>query len=162
MKIWPVPRNQNCEQQFLFKTPVDEVLAKLQVSHNEAQRWFEIGWVSFDVGQGGEIELPLEYELRFITGLARSGMNDAMVNELLSSLVKPYCYNPDVVAYSFEHGWVSMAEDPVPFEIVEDNVDDWLFFLSEENDTDRLMQLRDSISERLSDMESDDDAESIQ
>lgn len=159
MNNWVYPKNENIGQQYLFKTSTDEVLAKLRVSHDDARRWLDKGWVSFDVGEVFELEPPLEGELKFIAAIARSGLNDALVNRLLSYLEKPYRYNPDSIAYSFEHGWVSPPAEQDPFEVIEENIEDWLTSLVEENETRRLRQLHERLTELLEEAESDDDEE---
>ena len=156
MNNWAYPKNENTGQQYLFKTSTDEVLAKLRVSHDDARRWLDKGWVSFDVC---ELEPPLEAECRFIAAIARSGLNDALVNRLLSSLEKPYRYDPDSIAYSFEHGWVSPPAEQEPFDVIEENIEDWLTSLVEEGETERLRQLHKRITELLEEAESDDDEE---
>jgi hypothetical protein len=160
MNDWTKPRRYDDGQGYLFRVSVDELLAKLRVSRDDARRWNAIGWLSFDVDDHKELEPPLEWELEFIRSLARSGLNDAQVNELLETLEEPYRYRPESIAYHFEHGWVSPPPAAEPFDVVEETLDDWLESLAEEGDTDRLETLQDRIAVLLEQHE--DDGGSVQ
>ena len=149
MSVWEDPKHLDSAQQDLFKTPTDEVLANLRVGYDEARRWQTKGWLSFDVGEECELDPPLESELRLISAIARSGLNDALVDELLRALHTPYRYDPELIAYSFTRGWVSPPAEQSPFEVTEENVEEWLTSLGEEGETQRLIQLREHIAELL-------------
>jgi len=71
MSVWAKPRKHDHGQGFLFRVPVDELLARLRVSRDDARRWNVLGWLSFDVDDHTELEPPLEWELEFIQSLAR-------------------------------------------------------------------------------------------
>ena len=154
MNNWRHPHNLDSPQRYLFKTPTEEVLAGLRVSHDEATRWFHSGWLSFSVSEVSELEFPLEAELRFVSSVARSGLSDAFTEELLRQLKKPYRYDPDAIAYSFSHGWVSPPQSPDLLEVVDENVDEWLESLAEDGETIRLEALHERIGELLEDAES--------
>ncbi len=81
-------------------------MAALRVSADDAHRWYANGWLSYDVSQKPVIDPPLEAELRFITSVARSGLPDSLIHEMLKPLSKPYRFDPEAIAYSFIHGWV--------------------------------------------------------
>ena len=55
----------------------------------------------FDIDDLTQIDDPEWTELCFICSLARSGLNDHQINELLGQLAKPYAYHPFYTAYSF-------------------------------------------------------------
>ena len=166
MNDWRKPRRYDDGQGFLFRVSVDELLARLRVSRDDARRWNSLGWLSFDVDDQTELEPPLEWELEFIRSLARSGLNDAQVNELLETLEKPYRYRPEAIAYHFEYGWVSPPPESEPFDVVEGTLDEWLESLAEEGETNKLESLRDRIAKLLEQREDDggpaDHAEVIQ
>lgn len=159
MKSWQEPQNLVSDQLYLFNTPTDEVLARLRVSHDEANRWLDRGWLSFDVEEVDEVDPPREFELQFISELARSGLNDAVVTDMLGSLQKPYRYNPYFIAYSFSQGWVSPIRYRDPFEVVDENVERWLRSLAEHEETQRLMDLHELIAGLLDELGCDNDEE---
>ena len=90
----------------LFTRSRDELLAKAKVSLDELARWRTKGWLSFDAAELGELAEPLCSEVVFIRNLARSGLSDEQIGQLLSELEPPYSYQPTRTAYSFAFGWV--------------------------------------------------------
>jgi hypothetical protein len=139
-------------QRGLFESPLGSVLPRLQVSLDELLRWRLNGWISFApcatlvVDEMGD---PIIWEIVFVRDIVRSGLSDSQVLWLLSQCPKPYSYDPNLIVFSFAHGWVEaippVFPDP-PEQVIEDNLDSWL----ETRDTDRLADLRDQISELLS------------
>jgi len=89
MTSWCKPENLASPQGYLFSTKTEVALAGLRVSSDEARRWFEKGWLSFSVDEVLELELPRDEELRFVASLARSGLNDALIDLLLAPLSRP-------------------------------------------------------------------------
>jgi hypothetical protein len=61
MNDWTKPRRHADRQGFLFRVPVDELLARLRVSRDDARRWNCLGWLSYDV----DIKLPEIDAIRF-------------------------------------------------------------------------------------------------
>ena len=159
MKSWQQPQNLDSSQAYLFGTPTDEVLARLRVSHDEAKRWLDRGWLSFNVEEVDELDPPCEFELQFIAELARSGLKDALVTDMLGSLQKPYRYNPYFIAYSFSQGWVSPIRFRDSFEVVDENVERWLKSLAEKGETQRLIDLHEVIASLLDELGCNDDEE---
>lgn len=153
MSRWAQPAKHDESQRYLFGMPTNELLANLKVSHDDALRWQSQGWLSFDVGQVEELERPLEWELRFIASIARSGLYDAQVTELLASLEKPYRYDPDLIAFSFQHGWVSPPRERDAFDVIEESVDDWLESLAEDGQLQRLQLLREHLSRLVDELD---------
>ncbi len=98
-------------------------------------------------------------ELQFVAEIARSGLNDALVTEFLGSLDKPYRYNPDFIAYSFAHGWVSPIRLRDSFEVVDENVEQWLKHVAEEEETQRLIDLQELITSLLDELGCNDEEE---
>jgi hypothetical protein len=90
----------------LFSKPRDELLAIAGVSLDELDRWRAKGWVSFDARSLDELAEPLFQEVIFIRNLARSGLSDEQIGQLLAKLKPPYRCDPTRTAYSFAYGWV--------------------------------------------------------
>ena len=149
MTSWCKPENLASPQGYLFSTKTEVALAGLRVSSDEARRWFEKGWLSFSVDEVLELELPRDEELRFVASLARSGLNDALIDLLLAPLSRPYQYCRNKIAYSFTEGWVAPPELPDPFEIVDQHVYEWLDSLSEAGSIYSLKALHERIKELL-------------
>ena len=153
MSVWTHPRKDDDGQRYLFQVSVDEVLANLRISRDEARRWHATGWLSFEVDDHSQLDPPFEWELEFIRSIARSGLNDAQITELLDPLEKPYRYRLESIAYHFEKGWVSPPPDADPLDVVEETIDNWLESLAEEGEVTKLETLRERISELLEENE---------
>ena len=132
-------------QSHLFGEPVEDVLASTRVSRDDLRRWKEHGWISFDVEQLDELQLPLIWEIEFVRNMARSGLSDAQIDDFLLNLEQPYRFNPEFVAYHFSFGWVCPERHDAD-EVVEQHLDEWLDSLAENEDFNRLEQLQDRIA----------------
>ena len=80
--------------------------------------------------------------------IARSGLTDAQLETLFSELPRPFAFDPDVLAYSFRHGWVVVAppvEIPEPSEVIDEHIDEWIA----DCDKETLERIRDQITETL-------------
>jgi hypothetical protein len=104
MDDWWTPHR--LEQLDLWQSQRDEFLARARISADEVYRFFERGWLSFDIRTKHELSYPEVMEIQFIRSLAHSGLSDAMVENMLSGLEKPYRYDFNKIAYSFLYGWV--------------------------------------------------------
>lgn len=140
----PSPETQSC----LFSDPTDQVLAELRVSRDEVKRWRERRWVSFDIDAMETLDWISSGEIQFVRDVARSGLLDAQINALFSSLPSPYRYSPGTLAYSFAYGWVVPSKDS-PFEVIDRKISYWLEHLAEKHDVDRLESLSRSIARQL-------------
>jgi hypothetical protein len=143
-------------QPHLFGEPIDDVLASTHVSRDNLRRWKESGWISFDVDELDELQVPLVWEIEFVRNVAQSGLSDAQINEFLLNLEKPYRFNPDFVAYHFIFGWVS-PERHAPDDVVDQHLDEWLDSLAENEDFNRLEQLQDRVASLLESRSDDSD-----
>lgn len=134
------------EQMDLWPTELDRFVAKTRVSLDEIERWRERGWISFDVQEKTELHTSEVFEIQFVRCLAYSGLSDAMIEELLEGLEKPYCYNPFTVAYSFLLGWVERPripnEDEIE-EIIETNLEDWFKECARQGDSQTLYRIKE-------------------
>jgi hypothetical protein len=140
---WFRPHSET--QAHLFGEPVEDVLASTHVSRDDLRRWKESGWISFDVDELDEIQMPLVWEVEFVRNVARSGLSDVQINDFLLNLEQPFRFNPEFVAYHFSFGWVC-PERHDPNEVVEQHLDEWLDSLAESEEFDRLEQLQDRIA----------------
>ena len=108
----------------LFPRGRDETLARARVSLDDVARWQEIGWLSFDAAMLETLEDDQTAELVFIRDVARSGLPNTLVTEMLGELERPYAYPSATTAYSFAHGWVEIAF-PDMDEIIEQHLEEW-------------------------------------
>ncbi len=137
-------------QRSLFQISLAKAIARLGVSPDDLRRWHGRGWLSFDEKLNEELDEdddPRIFEIQIVRDLVRSGLTDDQIEILFDKLPKPFAFNPDALAYSFRHGWVSVDPPviPEPYEIIEEHIDSWI------NDCDQetLERLRDQISEAL-------------
>ena len=135
-------------QSHLFGERVEDVLASTHVSRDDLRRWLERGWISFDVDELDEVQMPLVWEIEFVRNVARSGLSDAQINEFLFNLEKPYRFNPEFVAFHFSFGWVCPQRHD-PDDVVEEHLDEWLDSLADSEEFDRLEKLQDQIARLL-------------
>ena len=180
MSTWVSPPIREPSQLSLFTCTAEEARAELKVSSDECQRWKSNGWLSFDIADHDRLEPLFETELAFITAIARSGLNDAVISKLLEPLKFPYRYDPRTVAYSFRDGWVQCPPEKDREEIVQEyldtdlgtlvdehvnenlenlineNIDSWL--QSNCHDQDRLADLKETITDLLYDSIDDEDS----
>ncbi len=96
----------------LFPRGRDEMLMLMGISTDEATRWWERKWLSFDIMEFDVLEAPLWNELAFIRNLAQSGFPEAIIKGLLKKLEPTYRYDPVRTAYSFAEGWVQLPVGP--------------------------------------------------
>ena len=109
----------------LFPDLRDDVLAKARVSIDEVARWQLLGWVSYDVTALETLEDYQTAEIVFIRDIARSGMTDALITEMLGELPKPYAYPPSTTAYNFSCGWVEVVF-PDMDEMMDQHLEGWV------------------------------------
>jgi hypothetical protein len=113
----------------LFPRSRDEVLRKALVRLEDLKHWHDLGWLSFDGADSTELDRPETCELLFVRNIARCGLSDAAITDLLSGLNKPYRYDPELVAYSFLCGWVQRPAAPVVDEVdrfFQENLKKWI------------------------------------
>ena len=156
-EIWwrPIQKTETT----MFKSPVDTVLAECHVSRDDLRRWRESKWISFDVDSEIELDEPEYCEICFVRNLARSGLADAQIAELLDKLPKPYRYDPCRVAYHFGFGWVQPIKivEKDPFDVVADTLVDWFDHLAADCEIDSLKAIRDQIDERIDAIETEEE-----
>jgi len=122
-------------------------MAKLHVSSDEVRRWRQQGWLSFDIESKPQLKIQDTWEVEFVRNIARSGLSDCQITELLRELAKPLKYDPVKTVYHFEYGWVTPLD--YHFDIVEQYVSDWIAELGGEKDLGRLQQLISEITEQI-------------
>jgi len=141
-RTWDTPRQ--IMEPTLFPEPTAKALAWLRVSIDDCSRWRDRGWLTFDPDVAATLDAPRLNELEFVRDIARFGLTDAQVDELVKGLAKPYAYDPRVVAYSFALGWVQCPryeEPPPPDEVIEEHLGDWFDELAEAGDVERLQEV---------------------
>ena len=135
-------------QSSLFTSSLDEFEAETGVSADEMDVWRKKDWLSFSPHKVPEFDERERVEVAFISGLARSGLSDAMVARLLDPLPKPYCYDPATTFYSFrDRRWISLPPEPEPATVTNEYLDS----LIEDKDWDSLHDLRDRLTQVLTD-----------
>jgi hypothetical protein len=116
------------------------------VSADEMGSWHDKGWLSFDPKTLTEYCQKERVEVLFIKGLTRSGLSDALISRTLSSLEKPYCYDPSTTFFSFvDDIWISLPPEPD----AKDMTSKYLAELVESQDWDALRKLQSEVGEAL-------------
>lgn len=113
------------------------MLAKARVSLEDMAQWQELGWISYDISTRQTLEGHEIAEMLFVRNLARSGLSNAFVSELLGELDKPYAYPPMTTVYSFALGWVE-AIIPDMDSLVRNHLEGWAQEKSILGDEERL------------------------
>lgn len=155
---WKRPVSGKVIQCSLFTQSTEEVLADLQVSKDDVRLWREKEWISFDVDSHAKLDEPLIWEIEFVRNIARSGLSDAQINHLLRNLPKPYRSNPSRMAYHLVYGWV-LPEKEDPFDVIDENLDDWLINQADAENYSRLTKVAERIAELLEVNTEDENAE---
>ncbi len=128
-------------QMSLFDSDLETLLVRLKLSRDDVQRWYKRGWLSFTEPGGDRCDQSHEAELNFVGALARFGLGDAMVDKLLASLPKPYCYDARETFYSFaQERWIGLPEARE----ADYPVESYLEKLAERKDWDALEEVRDA------------------
>lgn len=143
------PRHSSSfRQPTLFPVDVDTFSVEANVSADEMRRWHNLGWLSFDPADKPRFDEAEHCEVRFVAGLARSGLSDAWIKRLLEPLPKPYCYDPDATLYSFvQNAWVSLPPKP-QFDVARE-LDGYLRDLADNGEWDSLRAIRNTIDSLL-------------
>lgn len=121
----------------LFPDGRDEMLAKARVSLDDMAHWQQAQWISYDVAALETLEYDQIAEMVFIRDLARSGLPDTLITEMLAELERPYAYPPATTAYNFAHGWVEVVF-PDMDEMMEQHLEDWVQEKLIDGDEERL------------------------
>lgn len=135
----------------LFPRRLDETLAMLRVSLNDAAHWQQVGWLSYDAAALETIEDDQIAELVFIRDIARSGLPHSFITELLGELERPYAYSPETTAYSFSSGWVEVVF-PDMDKMMDQHLENWVQEKLAEGDEERLSAVSESIMFALAEL----------
>jgi hypothetical protein len=133
-------------QKSLLLENLHEVLARCRVSMDDLLRWHENGWIPFAL----EDELEPDYveHLCFVRDVVRSGLGDAQIARLIELMPKGLLADARDMVFSFGYGWVVPAfYSDAPREM---DFDEALDLLVEEEDWERLIELRERIDSHLS------------
>ncbi len=103
---WQLP--VRCSQHTLFGDDAERSLAAARVTADEANQWFEWGWLSSMPAFIDAVDEPMWAELLFVRDLAASKAPREAISALLKQLPRPYHYDSCRVAYSFRYGWVEL------------------------------------------------------
>lgn len=137
----------------LFPEDLHTALAGIQVSLDEARRWHERGWFPFALDD--QLHPLAVNHLRFVRDVVRSGLEDAQVAHLMGRLPKGILTGPERTTYSFSYGWVEATQQEAETLDLDEAIDQ----LAENEDWDRLRELRDQIDCCLEDEPVEESAE---
>jgi hypothetical protein len=154
---WSSPVQLSIEQRDLFTEQVGKVLVRERIGTDELDRWHDKGWISFSHTKEEQAQWQHVAEIRFVKQIARSGLSDVQIDEMLRDLPRPLRYRSEAIAYSYEYGWVEPDLRSAD-EIVTDNIDAWLVSKAEAEDWTCLGELAERIGELVPDEQEVDEA----
>ncbi len=138
---WQRPRRE--DQLDLFMRPTEEILALACVPPDDLARWKALRWLSAETATAARMHESEVWELCFIRNLARSGLSDTQVADLLAELPKPYRYDPIRTAYSFALGWVQRPPIPTSDEVdgfIRKHIEEWIRSTAYDNPEDGALE----------------------
>ena len=127
-----------------FPTSPREVGARIGLNWWAAVKLHETGWLSFDPQKISKLAEDQEAELMFVGSLVAGGCDDAMLEQMLAGLEKPYRYR----AHQMFFDWVAKTWRllPVPKEPDAEAVfSDWLAELVDAGETSKIEELKEAI-----------------
>lgn len=134
----------------LFPSTREQFIAEMFVSADEMGLWHRKGWLSFDPLTVDRYDEQERVEVLFIKGLTCSGLSDAMIIRILSSLKKPFCYDPSTTFFSFaENRWISLPPERDQVDVTNEYLNDRI----DAEDWDALRIMQNKISQALKDPE---------
>lgn len=102
-----------------FSLPAEGVLKNAGATEEEAIRWYKKGLLSCDVTIRERLRWSEIMEVFFITYLYHSNHPEKMIDHFLSTLEKPYCFNPKEVYYDvFKQEWFDKPKETSPEKII--------------------------------------------
>ncbi len=141
-----VPRpNPYSQTPTLFPVGLERFVVEMRVSADEMLRWQQMGWLSFNPYEMDAFDWGEGVEVQFVKGLARSGMSDDRISDVLASLSRPYRYYLSTTFFSFaENCWVMLPAKP------ELSMDDEIETLIRNQDWEALREIQSRIEDALS------------
>lgn len=132
------------DQDSFFPYELVEILNKHSLSIASVTQLYEDDYLSFDPSEKTDLNAFEYYELDFVCALFTSGMSLGSFKTLLSKLNKPYCYNISTVYFDFKSkDWEKI---PIP---EEPEIEDLINNLVEEEDFERLEEIKDRLTKIL-------------
>lgn len=146
-------RPQRKTQHTLFADSTERSLAAAGITSDEANDWFEWGWLSCMPAFLDAVDELAWTELLFVRDMARSNIPHAAMSAMLKQLPKPLLYDPCRIAYSFRYGWVELptrrplTTDPGYWSV--DIVRRWVEIAARSGQRSDLHQLFEAVSRAL-------------
>ena len=150
LKGFQSPSNKVDPTLFPFRI-LDKFLVTLEISNDELKRWFKRGWISFDTEKQKTFDEAEYLEVEFIKSLVQSGLSDEWIEKILLTLEKPYSYDIRWIAYSFSKKcWLQPPAEEEIEDFTEDDVNSYLYDLSESEEWEILEEFKETIDDLLS------------
>lgn len=100
-KDWEHQPRQLPKQAWLFSLTFDDLLEQGGVSSGDWAQWYADGLISFPPDRNRHYDPYHLSEIRFVSGLERSGLAVDERRRLLQDLPRPYRYDPERTAFNF-------------------------------------------------------------
>ena len=135
-------------QQSLFPYPIGEVTEHLKLNIATAELWYKNGYLSFNIELKKELNDSEYLEIIFFHSLFHSGLSLKSIDNILSTLEKPYAYDPLKVYFDFaDKDWKYF---PKQFELNSENYFDEICSLL---DTLDIQDEKETIQLLINDLE---------
>lgn len=154
----------------LFPMDRSDFLSQCIVNEDRMRDWYRLGLLSFDINAMDHFEDCHLAEVQIVSNLLEAALPPEVVEELLSSLPKPYRYDPRRLCYNFFlKTWqmvpsqsIEQIREEVQNELdceISEQVDTYIDELAEEGDVETLEAFRVQLVAKITQAESTDTAE---
>ena len=153
-RVYTIPNlaKRDATQLSLFPSHAAETLKELGVSMKHVEMWMAAGWLSYNPLVEGSLTDAKEAELRFVAGIASSGLSYESLCDALAMLEKPYAYDVHNVVWEFgRRRWryipaeaERLIEDRLD-ELTEEDIEGYISKRLEDGDTCALESLLESL-----------------
>jgi hypothetical protein len=108
-----LPRVYDSGQLSLFPTAPRDLCKRLGLSWWAAGQLFKESLISFDPEEIELLDEPQMAELTFVGSLVAANCPGDILHDLLSTLIKPYCYSHNTIYYHWpSSSWKKIPEQP--------------------------------------------------
>ena len=135
-------------QMRLFPTRPREVCRAIKLNWMAALYLRDAGWLSFDPESISELNEGQEAELIFLGSLVVAGCDNAMLEQMLHDLKKPYQYSLERIFYDWRKNQWSVLPSMTSLE-PEEFLREWLDELVEQENEKQLQQIEQLVAKAL-------------
>lgn len=133
----------------LFDLSLDDLISGSEKTEAELMEWRRVGLLSFAPDPLGKYRQHHSDEVRFISEVIDMTGSVKETQEILAGLEPPYAYDVNTTFYHLgNRQWRQVLPMPDPAELIEENLNEYIYNLDET----RLMDLLETIEERMQEL----------